>query len=54
MLEELDAMTRERFPRAMTFVRPGFDEPEIAAGGLVPQRALDPSEADEPSGRDMP
>ena len=27
MLEELDAAVRERFPRVMEFVRPGFDEP---------------------------
>lgn len=29
MLDELDASVRERFPRAMAFVRPGFDEPAI-------------------------
>ena len=28
MLEALDAAVRERFPRVMEFVRPGFDEPE--------------------------
>ena len=27
MLEELDVAVRERFPRVMEFVRPGFDEP---------------------------
>ena len=32
ILEELGAAVRERFPRVMEFVRPGFDEPEIAAG----------------------
>ena len=32
MLEELDAAVRERFPRVMEFVRPGFDEPDVAAG----------------------
>jgi hypothetical protein len=32
MLEALDAAVRERFPRVMEFVRPGFDEPEIARG----------------------
>lgn len=26
MLDELDARLRERFPRAMDFIRPGFDE----------------------------
>src|SRR5262245_17146151 len=52
MLEELDAMTRARFPGAMAFVRPGFDEPDIAAGGLAPQSAFDPAETDEPTGSD--
>jgi hypothetical protein len=32
MLEALDADVRARFPRVMEFVRPGFDEPEAAAG----------------------
>jgi len=32
MLDGLEASIRDRFPRAMSFVRPGFDEPEIAAG----------------------
>lgn len=31
ILEDLEASVRERFPRAMAFVRPGFDEPEVAA-----------------------
>ena len=35
-LDELDAAVRERFPRVMEFVRPGFDEPEIAAGTPAP------------------
>jgi hypothetical protein len=30
MLEALDAGIRERFPRAMEFVRPGFDQPRVA------------------------
>ena len=30
---KLDIAVRERFPRAMTFVRPGFDGPEAAEGG---------------------
>ncbi|MEA2665819.1 MAG: hypothetical protein QOI11_2763, partial [Candidatus Eremiobacteraeota bacterium] len=34
MLAELDAAVRERFPRVMEFVRPGFDE-GTAAGGSV-------------------
>ncbi len=29
MLDVLDGSVRERFPRAMAFVRPGFDEPAI-------------------------
>ena len=33
MLDELEAGVRERFPRVMEFVRPGFDEPEVAGGG---------------------
>jgi hypothetical protein len=32
MLEQLDADLAERFPRAEQFVRPGFDEPAVAAG----------------------
>ena len=31
ILEELEAAVRERFPRVMEFVRPGFDEPAGAA-----------------------
>ena len=31
MLAALDAAVRTRFPHAMAFVRPGFDEPPIAA-----------------------
>ena len=33
ILGELDASVRERFPRVMEFVRPGFDEAEAADGG---------------------
>lgn len=32
VLDNLHTAVLERFPRAMAFVRPGFDEPEIAAG----------------------
>ncbi len=32
VLDELDAAVRDRFPRAMAFVRPGFDEPDVVAG----------------------
>ena len=31
-LEEIDRQLAERFPLAMEFVRPGFDEPAVAAG----------------------
>jgi hypothetical protein len=31
-LDELEAAVRERFPRVMEFVRPGFDEADIARG----------------------
>jgi hypothetical protein len=34
-LDELDAAVRERFPCAEQFVRPGFDEPAIAAGAMA-------------------
>jgi len=40
ILEDLAAATHRRFPRAMAFVRPGFDEPEIAAGGPAQQPNL--------------
>jgi hypothetical protein len=33
ILEELDTAVCSRFPRVMEFVRPGFDEPEVAEGG---------------------
>lgn len=32
MLDALEAGVRERFPHATAFIRPGFDEPEVAAG----------------------
>jgi hypothetical protein len=34
MLEALDAGIRERFPRVMEFVRPGFDEAAADSGGV--------------------
>ena len=33
MLDALDAAVRARFPRAMAFVRPGFDEPDRCREG---------------------
>lgn len=32
LLDQVDHAIAERFPRAMEFVRPGFDEPDVAAG----------------------
>jgi hypothetical protein len=37
MLDALDADIRERFPQATAFIRPGFDEPDVAAGGPAKQ-----------------
>jgi hypothetical protein len=34
-LEELASAVRARFPRAEAFVRPGFDEPAVAAGAAA-------------------
>ena len=34
-LDDLTAALRERFPRADEFVRPGFDEPAVAAGAAA-------------------
>ena len=48
MLHAIDATARARFPGAMAFVRPGFDEPEIAAGALSPRRDLDLPVPDDP------
>jgi hypothetical protein len=42
LLERIDAGLAERFPRAMDFVRPGFDEPEVAAGALTSLAPFDP------------
>ena len=33
MLDGLEVAIRERFPRVMDFVRPGFDEPDVARQG---------------------
>ena len=32
-LDELEASVRERFPRVMGFIRPGFDEPAVLTSG---------------------
>ena len=45
LLDQIDEGLARRFPHAVDFVRPGFDEPEIAAG------ALSTLECDEPRRR---
>jgi hypothetical protein len=35
LLEQMDGDLAARFPLAMEFVRPGFDEPDVAAGALT-------------------
>jgi hypothetical protein len=42
LLAQMDGGLTERFPHAMLFVRPGFDEPEIAAGALSTLECFDP------------
>jgi hypothetical protein len=42
LLDRIDAGIASRFPRAMDFVRPGFDEPEIAAGALSTLACFEP------------
>jgi hypothetical protein len=42
VLERIDTDLAARFPHAMEFVRPGFDEPEVAAGALTAFAAPDP------------
>jgi hypothetical protein len=34
LLDRIDSGVAERFPHAMEFVRPGFDEPDVAAGAV--------------------
>jgi hypothetical protein len=41
-LDEIDCGLAERFPHAMEFVRPGFDEPEVAAGALTKLAPFEP------------
>jgi hypothetical protein len=52
LLEQLDRGVAERFPEAMLFVRPGFDEPEVAAGALSSLDCFDPRPAQKKKGRD--
>src|SRR5438445_379587 len=42
LLGRIDAALAERFPRAMDFVRPGFDEPDVAAGALTSLAPFEP------------
>jgi hypothetical protein len=42
LLEEIDGGLAARFPDAMAFVRPGFDEPEVAAGALTALAPFEP------------
>jgi hypothetical protein len=42
VLEEIDCGLATRFPLAMEFVRPGFDEPDIAAGALTQRAPFEP------------
>jgi hypothetical protein len=42
LLERIDGGLSERFPLAMEFVRPGFDEPEVAAGALTSLAPFEP------------
>jgi hypothetical protein len=41
MLDALEGNLNARFPRAMDFVRPGFDEPEVAAGARSTRAPFD-------------
>ena len=42
LLEQIDRGLAARFPLAMEFVRPGFDEPDIAAGALTRLAPFEP------------
>lgn len=42
LLEQMDGDLAARFPLAMEFVRPGFDEPEVAAGALTRLAPFEP------------
>jgi hypothetical protein len=50
LLDSIDAGLAARFPRAMEFVRPGFDEPDIAAGAPATLDAFDPRPCQAPRG----
>jgi hypothetical protein len=42
LLDRIDGQLAARFPLAMQFVRPGFDEPEVAAGALSSLECFEP------------
>jgi hypothetical protein len=42
LLERIDRDLEERFPLAMDFVRPGFDEPDVAASALATLAPFEP------------
>jgi hypothetical protein len=42
LLAEIDRELAERFPQAMDFIRPGFDEPDVAAGALTSLAPFEP------------
>jgi hypothetical protein len=42
LLEQMDRDLAVRFPLAMEFVRPGFDEPQVAAGALTRLAPFEP------------
>jgi hypothetical protein len=42
LLGRINTQAADRFPLAMQFVRPGFDEPDVAAGVLTSLNGFDP------------
>lgn len=47
-LDRIDAELASRFPQSMAFIRPGFDEPEVAAGALSTLAAFEPRTRQRP------
>jgi hypothetical protein len=48
LLDEIDSRLAARFPQAMEFVRPGFDEPDVAAGAVSTLESYEPRRAQRP------
>jgi hypothetical protein len=48
LLDRIDRELAARFPRAMEFIRPGFDEPKIAAGALSTRGNFEPRRQEAP------